>query len=136
MFRKDKTWHKIGMFLGIITVIIGVILFFTPADAYKTHSVEEASFGGDYYTYEYEATRIAANNAAVSANNLRELSGKVAMYTGLAFVVAGLQIFIYHGKMNFCQNIQITESNPIIFSPESGDFAETIANEEQQNEKE
>lgn len=70
----------------------------TPADSYTTESTDYASFGADYYMYEYDATRAAA----VTANNLRELSSKLALYSGMFFVVLGVLIVLPHAKRYFC----------------------------------
>ena len=99
---REKTWSLIGMAVGLIVILIGFVFMATPADSYTTESTDYASFGADYYTYEYDATRAAASNAAVTANNLRELSSKLALYSGMFFVVLGVLIVLPNAKRYFC----------------------------------
>lgn len=87
-----------GAFVGIVMIIFGVIFIATPADSYSTKTTDYASFGADFYTYEYDATRAAATNAAVTANNLRELGEKVALYAGFAFIFSGLFAVLHFAK--------------------------------------
>lgn len=95
---KKKMWDLFGIGIGIAAVIAGLVFLFTPADSFSTSSTRSAAFGVDFYTEEYEATRNAANNAAVTANNLRELSEKLAQYVGTAFLISGLLITVHYGK--------------------------------------
>ena len=95
---REKTWSLIGMAVGLIVILIGLVFMATPADSYTTESTDYASFGADYYTYEYDATRAAA----VTANTLRELSSKLALYSGMFFVVLGVLIVLPHAKRYFC----------------------------------
>lgn len=95
---REKTWSLIGMAVGLIVILIGLVFMATPADSYTTESTDYASFDADYYTYEYDATRAAA----VTANTLRELSSKLALYSGMFFVVLGVLIVLPHAKRYFC----------------------------------
>ena len=109
---REKTWSLIGMAVGLIVILIGFVFMATPADSYTTESTDYASFGADYYTYEYDATRAAASNAAVTANNLRELSSKLALYSGMFFVVLGVLIVLPNAKSYFCSlSGQVIESS-------------------------
>ncbi len=96
--KREKAWNLIGVAIGVIIIITGILFCATPADSFSTTSVDTASFGGDFYTYEYKATRAAANNAAVAANNLRELSKKTANYVGCGFIFAGLLVTLEYAK--------------------------------------
>ena len=96
--KKEKTWAVIGLLLGIIVVVVGVVFMATPAAEYGTNTPEYASFGADYYTYQYDATRDAAINIAVVAENLRAMSAKLALYAGFGFVVAGLLLCMHYGQ--------------------------------------
>lgn len=95
---REKTWSLIGMAVGLIVILIGLVFMATPSDSYTTESTDYASFDADYYTYEYDATRAAA----VTANTLRELSSKLALYSGMFFVVLGVLIVLPHAKRYFC----------------------------------
>lgn len=105
---REKTWSLIGMAVGLIVILIGLVFMATPADSYTTESTDYASFDADYYTYEYDATRAAA----VTANTLRELSSKLALYSGMFFVVLGVLIVLPHVKRYFCSlSGQVIESS-------------------------
>ena len=96
--RKEKTWAVIGLLLGIAVVVVGIVFMATPAAEYGTNTPEYASFGADYYTYQYDATRDAAINVGVVADNLRAMSEKLALYAGFGFVVLGLLLCLHYGQ--------------------------------------
>lgn len=98
MQKTGKIWNILGLILGFAVVVMGIVLIFTPAHSFSASSADYASFGADFYSYQYDATRIAAGNAAVTANNIRELGGKLALYAGLAFVITGLLIVLHYAK--------------------------------------
>ncbi len=114
---KKKFFNLLGVIIGVVTIILGIVFISTPADTYRTSIPDEASFGADFYTYEYEATRIVAVNAAVTANNIRELSYKLALYSGSLFIVAGLLILIYYLEKLFCKKTPIRYKNRCVTSP-------------------
>ena len=98
LLATEKFWNMAGAIFGVIVLLVGIIFMCTPADTYHTNSADSATFGADYYTYQYEATKIVAGNTAVTANNLRELGEKLATYAGFGFVVAGILIILNYGK--------------------------------------
>lgn len=95
---SEKTWNLIGVILGLAVIVVGLVFMFTPAHSYSTNSTDYATFGADYYTYQYSATRTVASNAAVTANNLRELGEKLAVYAGTFFMILGALISLNYGK--------------------------------------
>lgn len=100
--NNAKTWNLAGLAVGIVAIILGIFFLTSPADTYETTSPgRDTSFGGDFYTYEYSATRAAASNAAITANNLRELGGKLALYSGFLFILAGALTVVHFGKACF-----------------------------------
>lgn len=98
MSRKEKTWNLIGMLVGLAILICGIVFAANPPESYSTDSADYASFGGDFYTYEYDATRVAARNAAATANNIRELGEFLAHGLGAALIAAGALTFVCYGK--------------------------------------
>ena len=98
---KNNIWNWIGFGVGIMIFIAGIIFLLTPPDSYYTNSVDKSSFGADYYTYQYEATRIVASNAAVAANNIRELGVALSRYAGFFFMAMGMLTIIHYGKSCF-----------------------------------
>ena len=101
MLNNKRTWDLIGMVLGLVILIVGIVFAATPPDSYSTDTADYVSFGGDYQTYEYDATRIAGKNAAVTANNLREIGEAQAKYFGFLFMAAGALTMVTYGKKYF-----------------------------------
>lgn len=101
--KSVKFWNMVGVIAGIAIIILGIVLACTPADSYVTSTSKDVKFGADYYTYQYEASRNAAGNAAVAANNLREVGEKLALYAGLLFIVIGLLTTIKYAKKYFLE---------------------------------
>ena len=101
--RSTKFWNTVGIVAGIAVIILGIVLASLPLTTFSTVSSEDVSFGGDFYTYQYKATRNAAINAAVTANNLREIGRMLSLYMGLAFVVAGVIITLVYLKKFFLE---------------------------------
>lgn len=87
--------------MSLILILAGIVFALTPPDSFRSQSVSDHAFGADYYTYEYEATQAAANNAAVAANNLREMGTAQAHYVGVAFIMAGLFGLTHYGQKLF-----------------------------------
>lgn len=106
MLKKKKVWDLIGMILGLVILIAGIVFAATPPESYSTDTAEYASFGGDFYTYEYDATRIAAKNTAVTANNLREMGEAMAKYFGFLFMAAGALTTVSYGKKFFVEDAE------------------------------
>lgn len=115
---NEKYWHMAGVALGLAVILVGIIFMCTPAESYHTRSADDVSFGGDFYTYQYEATRYAVSNTAVTANNIRELGAKITLYSGFGFLVAGALICLTYGrKLALC----ILAESAAPEAPESGD---------------
>ena len=93
-----KTFALIGVIIGFVTIIIGIVFMATPPESFSTHSVGTARFGGDYYTEEYAATKAASDNAAIVANNIRELGKANARYAGTFFIILGLIVILFFGE--------------------------------------
>lgn len=107
--QKEKTWNKMGLMVGIITIFLGIAFIVFPADSYETSSSKDTSFGGDYYTYQYKATRNVARNAAAAANNTSEIGKKLALYYGAMFIVSGVLIVIYFQEKLLSANNEVSE---------------------------
>lgn len=100
---KNKIWDYLGLCVGIFAIVVGIVFLLTPPDSYYTSSADVASFGADYYTYQYDATRIVASNAAVAANNIRELGVALSNYSGFFFIITGMLVLIHYGKICFSE---------------------------------
>ena len=103
MLRRKRTWDLIGCILGLSVLVVGLAFLTTPPDAYSTRSADYAVFGADYYTYQYEATQIVAENVATTANNLREIGTAFARYTGVFFHNVWRAYFDSLWKELFCR---------------------------------
>ena len=108
---KGNIWNWIGFAVGIVVLLGGIVFFLTPPDSYYTDSADKASFGADFYTYQYDATRVVAGNTAVTANNIRELGVALSRYAGFFFITMGMLIIVHYGKSCFVKNIPITQLN-------------------------
>lgn len=97
-----KIINIIGALLGIVIVITGIVFVSNPALSFYTESADDVSFGGDFYTYQYKATKEAVHNTAVTANNIRELGEKIAGYAGTAFIFGGILCIIHFAKEFAC----------------------------------
>ena len=99
--KKQRTWDLIGMIAGVVILVLGIVVLAVKAPEYSFNWADSASFGADYYTYQYEATEYAANNAASIGRTLRGMA--VAMNRGLGFLVLsiGLLAVIHYGKAFF-----------------------------------
>ncbi len=105
MLKNKRFWDFVGAILGIIIIVVGIVFMASPPRAFETESTEYASFGADFYTYQYDATRAAATNSAVTANNLREIGSAQAKYFGFLFIVIGALTTLNYGKKYFTENI-------------------------------
>ena len=106
MFKKKRTWDLIGIALGIVLILVGIVFAANPPDTYSTDSADYASFGGDFYTYQYKATRVVASNTAVTANNLREIGEAQALYFGALFMAAGALTVVSNGRKFFIEDAE------------------------------
>lgn len=110
MFKKEKTWNVIGLIVGIAIVIMGIVFISTPADSYRARYADSVSFGGDYYTYQYEVTEIAANNIAKVVGMLNNMAAKNALYSGCLFIVAGILVSLHYAKKIAIDTTSVVEA--------------------------
>lgn len=110
--KTRKIWNLIGMILGLVVILAGIVFFTQPADCTTTSGseLENTSFGGDFYTYEYKATRQAAHNAGRAANNVYYLSQAMAHYCGALFMLTGALAVVHYGKLYFA--VEAEEHGP------------------------
>ena len=101
IYRVDKKPRRsgfavLGILMGILIIVIGVIMIIAANS--KLYSfrdyVREASFGADFYTYEYSATRIAVMNTGQLGIVMKDL-----MTLGGAFIALfGFIVIAYFGE--------------------------------------
>ena len=64
----------------------------------STDSALPATFGADFYTYQYSATSIAGENAAAAANNVTYLAWFMGDIAVAAFMILGLLTIVRNGR--------------------------------------
>lgn len=89
---KRTIFNVLSIIVGIAMIIVGVNFNSNPAGKWTGSSPTSYTFGADYYTEQYEATRIAANNISATARTIGNLSEKLANYVGFAFIFAGILV--------------------------------------------
>ena len=107
---KENIWNWMGFAVGIVIFIAGIVFYLTPPESYHASSADKVSFGADFYSYQYEATRIVASNTAVTANNIRELGAAISQYAGFFFIAMGLLTVIHYGKVCFVKEVPAVEA--------------------------
>lgn len=82
--KKEKAFNLIGLILGAAIILAGILIMANDSTylSYTTRA-DSYTFGADYYTEQYAATRAAVNNTAVAAGNLCLLGERLAGIWGL-----------------------------------------------------
>lgn len=137
MCSKKRIWNLIGMLVGLAILIRGIAFAANPPKSYSTDSADYATFGGDFYTYEYDATRVAARNAAATANNIRELGKFLAHGFGAVLIATGALTFVCYGK-KFCTEVPAAqqEDMPKPVMEESSETTSEVPKERSETEGE
>lgn len=116
MLQSKKSWNLIGIILGISILIFGLVLSGKEPYRYSSANTDYATFGGDFYTYEYHATCAAAQNAAATASFLEDLVDYLMLALSGGTIAAGALITVIFGKKFFTEtepgskNIQPSEA--------------------------
>lgn len=87
-----------GVILGIVILIMGIVTMNTKPNDYSTTSTDSYTFGADFYTEQYKATKHAADNAKATANNVRELGSTMATCFGTLLLATGLLVSFFSLK--------------------------------------
>lgn len=116
MLQSKKLWNLIGIILSISILIFGLVLSGKEPYRYSSANTDYATFGGDFYTYEYHATCAAAQNAAATASFLEDLVDFLMLALSGGTIAAGALITVIFGKKFFTEtepgskNIQPSEA--------------------------
>lgn len=97
----QKIWNIAGIVLGIALIVTGVVFMLTTdgnPQSSSTYPTKDVEFGADFYTYQYAATRDAAENTSHIVSNSFSLVLALGTYFGAAFVAWGLLTVIHYGK--------------------------------------
>lgn len=121
--KKINVWDVIGCILGVVVMILGIYFAATPAESYETSTVRSCAFGADFYTEVYKGVDTAVDNTATTANNIREVGAKLALYSGTLFLVLGALIVIH-----FAKQLALARVTPAALSPSGAEplSAETL----------
>lgn len=97
-------FNIIGLVLGLVVVIVGVFLpqnYDFNFDGAYTFGSDGTTFGSDFYTYEYNATRTISKNTASAALAMEDINENINQYASFTFVLAGLLIMLTYVKKIF-----------------------------------
>ena len=77
---------KLGWVLSVVMVLMGILVMTGALDSldYDGSTASNTSFGADFYTYSYRATRYAANNVDELGELVQQVSGLAMIFAGAA----------------------------------------------------
>lgn len=116
-----KKSRFVGIGLGILMVIFGILLVASTEElAFDTFShADTAVFGADYYTEQYDATRIAANNIGVLGRNMEMMFEQLqSIFRCIGFSISAFGgVIIYYFSMKLSEK----KSSDYVSTPEKKD---------------
>lgn len=122
MLKKRKNlnliWNIIGIIVGIAILRYGMVFASnTPYSSLDPEHVDSASFNGDFYTYEYEATRAVAQNTYIVAYDMHYLGRLLAQGFGAILIVTGVLTVVCYGKKLCVEIAEGTETQREVREP-------------------
>jgi len=94
--KKTKPSAVLGMLIGMALLAFGVYVMFGWKKPYTSgSSARSTSFGGDFYTYEHEATVAAANNVYALEKRYVDYIKDQYTFTGIFFIFTGAITTVY-----------------------------------------
>lgn len=77
---------KLGWVLSVVMVVMGILVMTGALDSldYNGSTASYTTFGADFYTYSYRATRYAANNVDELGELVQQVSGLAMIFAGAA----------------------------------------------------
>lgn len=118
------------MILGVVIILAGILIMANDSTylSYTTR-VDSYTFGADYYTEQYAATRAAVNNTAVAAGNLCLLGERFGRYMGLVFIFSGALVSLSYGKKYvLCNAVPAQGVGPVEKEPPAEEDVSPIIN--------
>ena len=100
MKTSGKIWNLFGILIGLGAIVIGIQFFTNWGISYGHGSLTEYTFGGDFYTYIYDAVRSIYGEMKELLTDLVE---NVNKGFGGAFILLGLCQIVRNGKELFCK---------------------------------
>lgn len=92
-----KTFSMAGIGVGIAIMILGLVLAFSKTVSYSGEVPLDYSFGADFYTEQYGATRDAAINVNRLGNVVEDGFNIFTRFTGLFITFSGAATVCYFG---------------------------------------
>ena len=92
-----KIFCILGMISGIAAAGIGLYMAFGFSGDFSGNFTKMAEFGADFYTYQYDATRNAAENTRILGNFLESAARFAFLTGGLITAAAGIAVFCFFG---------------------------------------
>lgn len=87
-----------GMVMGGFLVLFGIIMLVIASNiSFSTPYISDTSFGGDFYTYQYRATRHAAENVSELGELIESVSTSTFTMGGFMAIIFGVIIICYFG---------------------------------------
>ncbi len=110
--KINKITAVIGIIIAIVALILGIVTCTFKVSGYIPITASYTQFGGDFYTYEYGATRAAANNLYI----LDGIAKYIQLALGFIMIIIGLVIALVSVKKLLMAIKMPTETN----NPTSG----------------
>lgn len=97
--KKEKVFYLVGLGIGAIMIIVGFCLLVGGVDGHNVQGyIESYSFGADFYTEQYNATRLAAVNAAAIAYYVEDVINVLNKCFGWMFIFSGALVCLANVK--------------------------------------
>ncbi|MBR1764412.1 MAG: hypothetical protein IJ746_03360 [Ruminococcus sp.] len=91
--KAKKVFSGVGIVGAAAQIIISVIAIFTELEYHSYGYLKDTAFGADFYTYEYDATRKAADNV----DHLGYFVQSAVVFFAIIIAVLGLIEIAYFG---------------------------------------
>ena len=95
---KNKFFYYVGILAGAIFIFIGAFFIGKSGSRKSYLYADDAKFGADYYTCQYEATKYAANNLAMIGNRIDGWINNFYIGFGSGSIAFGLVVIAYFGS--------------------------------------
>lgn len=97
--KMNKIFNIIGMLIGVVIILLG-ILFVNDCSllSYNGSETSHYTFGGDYYTEQYNVTENVADNVLALGNYFENVFEDFAETIGIFIALFGGVVFCYFGS--------------------------------------
>lgn len=123
-----------GMLVGVSMIVFGIVTWVGAEYYTSINSADYASFGADFYTYIYRATRAAALNTAEIGDTLDKLAETLTTAIGFMFICAGITEICYFGSKIEKKEKKVVISVAEACCVEDNNKVEAVSEEDNRNE--